>query len=239
MKPLTIIRHIECEGPGYLESILGQQGISFRLIALDRGEPLPGAIHDTSGLMIMGGPMSVNDDEEWITQEISLVNQAIAADLPVLGHCLGGQMIARALGAAVVSNPVKEIGWLPVQAQHIPQEAPSWLTDFRHPQTVFHWHGETFEIPDGAYRLLSSQHCDNQAFLYKDNVYAFQCHIEMTCDMVDEWSTLYADEINVPSDTIQDRETMLGICHSNIDDMNHLASKIYTLWLSKLGNPST
>lgn len=239
MKPLTIIRHIECEGPGYLESILRKHGISFRLIALDRGEPIPGTIHDTSGLVIMGGPMSVNDDEEWITQEISLVHQAITADLPVLGHCLGGQMIARALGAAVVSNPVKEIGWLPVQAQNIHREAPSWLADFRHPQTVFHWHGETFEIPVGAYRVLSSQHCDNQAFLYKDNVYAFQCHIEMTCDMVDEWSALYADEINAPSETIQDRETMLGICDSNIDDMNHLASKIYTHWLGKLGNPST
>jgi GMP synthase-like glutamine amidotransferase len=236
MKPLTIIRHIECEGPGYLESILRQQGISFRLIALDQGESLPEAIHDTSGLVIMGGPMSVNDDDEWITQEIGLVDQAITAGLPVLGHCLGGQMIARALGAAVVSNPVKEIGWLPVQAQDPPAGAPSWLADFRHPQTVFHWHGETFEIPVGANRLLSSQHCDNQAFLYKDNVYAFQCHIEMTCDMVDEWSALYADEINVPSETIQDRATMLGICDRNIDNMNLLASKIYTDWLGKLGN---
>jgi GMP synthase-like glutamine amidotransferase len=239
MKPLTIIRHIECEGPGYLESILRQRRINFRLIALDRGESLPAAIHDTSGLVIMGGPMSVNDDEEWITQEISLVNQAIAADLPVLGHCLGGQMIARALGAAVISNPVKEIGWLPVQAQEIPPGAPSWLADFRNPQNVFHWHGETFKIPAGANRLLSSQHCDNQAFLYKDNVYAFQCHIEMTCEMVDEWSALYAEEINIPSETIQERETMLGICRSNIDNMNQLASKIYADWLSKLGNLST
>jgi hypothetical protein len=112
---------------------------------------------------------------------------------------------------------------------------PTWLARFSTPQTVFHWHGETFELPRGATRLLASQHCSNQAFIYKDNVFAFQCHIEMTCDMVDEWSTLYVDEISDPSQTIQSREQMLDVCKDTMENMNSLADKIYTDWISKLG----
>ena len=184
----------------------------------------------------MGGPMSVNDDEDWIRQEIDLVRQAIDAGLPVLGHCLGGQFIARALGAEVSANPVKEIGWLPVYAADNNSKMPSWLSQLNSPQTVFHWHGERFEIPDQARRILSSEHCDNQAFIYRDNVYAFQCHIEMTFEMVDQWSSLYADEIAQPSDTVQGRDEMLNKCRKHIQGMNRLADVIYSDWISKLGS---
>jgi len=236
IKPVTIIRHIACEGPGYLETVLERSRIDYQLIAIDQQQTIPESPLDTSGLIIMGGPMSVNDDDDWIAQEILFIQRAIDMNLPVLGHCLGGQFIARALGAAIVSNPVKEIGWLPVFYDPAQTAEPAWLNQFDPPQTVFHWHGETFELPQGATRLLSSEHCQNQAFLFKDNVLAFQCHIEMTTDMVDEWSSLYEDELIQPSDTVQTREQMLMHSKQYIRSLNKLADEIYQHWIEQLGS---
>ena len=234
MHPVTIIRHIQCEGPGYLETVLSRHQIRHEIIALDQQEPLPADLGNSSGLVIMGGPMSVNDDADWIRQEIQLVRQAIEANLPVLGHCLGGQFIARALGASVGVNPAREIGWFPVEATSNTALVPAWLNRFTSPQPVFHWHGETFDIPDGALRILSSEHCNNQAFIYKDNVFAFQCHIEMTCEMVDEWSSLYTEEIAQPTAATQTREEMLEHCQTLVKGMNDLADDIYSDWINKL-----
>jgi GMP synthase-like glutamine amidotransferase len=237
MKPLTIIRHIECEGPGHLGTVLEQSQIDYQLVAIDRHDPLPDSVNDSSGLVIMGGPMSVNDDDEWIRQETRLIQQAIDNDLPVLGHCLGGQFIAKALNANIKRNPVKEIGWLPVHASADGEGLPAWLESFQSPQTVFHWHGETFELPAGASKLLSSEHCQNQAFQYKDNVLAFQCHVEMTQEMVDQWSELYEDELSQPSSTIHRREQMLADSTLHIPRLNQLASEIYRYWIEQLVRP--
>jgi len=234
MKPVTIIRHIKCEGPGYLENTLKKYKIPVRLIAIDQGDVIPATPADTSGLIIMGGPMSVNDDDEWISRETGFIRDAIDKDLPVLGHCLGGQFIAKALGARITANPVKEIGWLPVTATNS-QRQPEWLAQFKIPQYVFHWHGETFDVPEGARPLLSSEHCANQAFIYKDNVLAFQCHIEMKADMIDEWSTLYSDEISQPSETIQSREEMMKLTGEHIRQLNRLADSVYEAWVTHLG----
>lgn len=233
MKPVTIIRHIACEGPGYLEKVLQQHQVDYNIIAIDEQQSLPLSVDNMRGLVIMGGSMSVNDKDGWIGEETRLIRQAIEQNLPVLGHCLGGQFIARALDAPVVQNPVKEIGWLPVRSTSTARE-PAWHDLFSTPQVVFHWHGETFQLPDGANCILSSEHCENQAFVYKDNVYAFQCHIEMTCDMVDEWSTLYADEIGIPSATIQDHVQMTTACRNHIGNLHRLSDSIYAEWINKL-----
>jgi len=234
MKPVTIIRHIECEAPGYLENVLTNSNTQYRLVAVDQGQAIPTSPDDMSGLVIMGGPMSVNDDNDWISQETRLIQNAIENNLPVLGHCLGGQFIAKALGANIVQNPVKEIGWLPVYASSHVSNLPTWIDNFSEPQTVFHWHGETFELPDHSTRLLTSQHCDNQAFLYKDNVLAFQCHIEMTEAMVDEWSSIYEEELAKPSDTVQTRAQMLAECEQNMKSLNRMADEIYQYWIQQL-----
>lgn len=233
MNPVTILRHIECEGPGYLEKTLKKYKIPTQLIAIDLGNPVPQDIKNTSGLIIMGGPMSANDNDEWIKNEILLIRKAIDQNLPVLGHCLGGQFIARALGAKITQNPIKEIGWLPVFAAE-KADNPGWVKQFKTPQMVFHWHGETFELPEGAELLLSSKDCTNQAFRYKENVYAFQCHIEMTRDMIDEWSTLYADEISAPSDTIQPKSSMMQSTEKHITKLNQLADCVYEDWVQYL-----
>jgi len=163
MKPIRIFRHIACEGPGYFGHFLQNYNIPFELVCIDTGESPPPQIDDVSALVFMGGPMSVNDDIEWIQQELTLIQQAVAADLPVLGHCLGGQLISKALGGSISANPVKEIGWLPVQK--IPGAvADDWLAEFTDNSCLFHWHGETFSIPDTATAILRSEHCAHQGF---------------------------------------------------------------------------
>ena len=234
MKPVIIFRHIECEGPGYLGDVLQRSQVDSQLVAIDRHDAMPDSVKDYSGVIIMGGPMSVNDDDAWITEETRLIRQAIDLNLPVLGHCLGGQFIARALDAEVTRNDIKEIGWLPVYQHADTTNTPAWLDSFKSPQTVFHWHGETFAIPEGASRLLSSRDCDNQAFQFKENVLAFQCHIEMTGDMVDEWSSLYEDELIPPSATIQSRQQMLAEYDEHLPNMNRLSDEIYQYWIARL-----
>ena len=111
MKPIAIFRHAAPEGPGYLAEFLDERQIPWQLIAIDAGDAVPSDINAFSGLVFMGGPMSANDELPWIAHELALIRDAVARDIPVLGHCLGGQLISKALGGTVSRNPVKEIGW--------------------------------------------------------------------------------------------------------------------------------
>src|SRR5262245_18670202 len=113
--PVKIISHVAHEGPGYLAEFFDRKGIAHELICIEAGAELPETLDDTSGLVFMGGPMSVNDPLPWIARETALIRRAVDADVPVLGHCLGGQLMAKALGAQVSRNSVSEIGWLPVE----------------------------------------------------------------------------------------------------------------------------
>lgn len=232
MKPVQIFRHITCEGPGYFAEVLDHYNIPFELICIDQGEIPPSRIDDASALVFMGGPMSVNDDLPWIEQELELIKQAIGADLPVLGHCLGGQLIAKALGGTISANPVKEIGWLPVQKIDNKQ-SDDWLQDIGSETTLFHWHGETFSIPDGATAILKSHHCAHQGFVI-GNTLALQCHVEMTAPMVREWATLYQDELTNPSETIQTSEDMISGLDEKVATLQEAANSLYRRWLRPL-----
>jgi GMP synthase-like glutamine amidotransferase len=114
MKPIYIFRHQEYEGPGYLQQVLHQHQLPYQIFYIDQGETVPSNIEHCSALVFMGGPMSVNDELPWIAPELHLIRDAVAKHLPVLGHCLGGQLISKALGGKITANAVKEIGWLPV-----------------------------------------------------------------------------------------------------------------------------
>lgn len=232
MKPVRIFRHITCEGPGYLAEVLQHYNIPFELVRIDQGDTLPDNNTGASALVFMGGPMSVNDDLPWITQELALIRQAVRDDLPVLGHCLGGQLISKALGGVITANPVKEIGWLPVQKLTNPA-TDNWLGNIPDESLMFHWHGETFSIPQGATAILKSRHCDHQGFVI-GNTLALQCHIEMTAEMVREWSGLYEAELLEPGETIQSRNTMLLNLEENITRLQANADAIYRRWLQPL-----
>ncbi|MGW8271276.1 MAG: type 1 glutamine amidotransferase, partial [Burkholderiales bacterium] len=111
MKPVAIFRHVRSEGPGYFATVLERRSIPHRLIAVDDGEPLPRSARAFAGLVFMGGPMSANDDLPWIAPSLALMQDAVRQDVPLLGHCLGAQLMAKALGGEVQPAAVKEIGW--------------------------------------------------------------------------------------------------------------------------------
>lgn len=232
MKPITIFRHTASEGAGYFGDFLSQHQIPFRIIKLDQGEAVPDSLTDTSALVFMGGPMSVNDDLDWIEPELELIRQAIASDMPVLGHCLGGQLISKALGGTIGANPVKELGWQPVQKLNNNQ-ANNWLDGLPNSFDAFHWHGESFTIPEGATNILASQHCTNQAFVI-GNTLAMQCHVEMTAEMVINWAKIHADDIATATDTIQNYDQLTTDLESNISTLQAHADQLYRRWLQPL-----
>ena len=232
MKEILIFRHAAHEGPGYLADYLNRRGLSHRLVRVDRNDPIPSSIDGVSGLVLMGGPMSVNDPLSWIPKVTDLIRKAVAADIPVLGHCLGGQLISKALGGTITKNPVKEIGWLPVTRVENTM-AQNWLGDLPPEFKVFHWHGETFSIPPGATRILASRDCANQAFVTGKTL-AFQCHIEMTSDLVREWARVGADELTPASATVQSADEMARDLDGRIARLQGLADKFYDRWIQEL-----
>jgi GMP synthase-like glutamine amidotransferase len=176
--------------------------------------------------------MSVNDPLPWIAQSCALIRAAVAADLPVLGHCLGGQLIARALGGTVTRNPIKEIGWGPVRVLDHPV-ARNWFGDLAGFET-FHWHGETFSIPPDAVRLLESAHCANQAYAL-GKVFGMQCHVEMTEEMIRQWCADGAAEIAVSdSPAVQAPEAMQAGMAPRVAALNAVADRIYSRWINGL-----
>jgi GMP synthase-like glutamine amidotransferase len=233
-KEILIFRHFPTEGPGYLAEFLDRRGLRHRTIRIDAGEPVPESIADAAGLVFMGGPMSVNDPLPWIPKSLNLIRQAVAADRPVLGHCLGGQLMSKALGARVRSNRVKEIGWLPVECPDAGRES-GWLNGLPGRFEVFHWHGETFGVPDGAALILRSRHCRNQGFTLGRSL-ALQCHIEMTPDMVRTWSRDGEREIAAagPSSTVQRRAQMLTSLARRTDALHRVADTFYSRWIQGL-----
>ena len=235
MLPVAIFRHAPVEGPGYFAIFLEQHGIPWRLIAIDAGESVPVAVDGFSGLCFMGGPMSVNDPLPWIELVCALIRDAVARDVPVIGHCLGGQLMSKALGGEVTRNPVREIGWGTAGGEDN-GVARHWLGSFAGKlATVFHWHGETFSIPPGATRLLASTHCANQMFASGPHL-ALQCHVEMTPEMIAAWCAQWGDEVLARADRpgVQPPEVMQQEIPERLPAMRELSEQLYSVWIQGL-----
>lgn len=229
MKQVVIFRHAAHEGPGYFAEFLDRKNIRHRLVRIDRDDPLPFSLDGISGLVFMGGPMSVNDELPWIPEVVRLIQRAVADDVPVLGHCLGGQLLAKALGAPVTRNPAREIGWWPVQVV-ANAAARTWLNGLPHTFDVYHWHGETFAIPADATHILASEHCRNQAFVLGKHL-GLQCHVEMTAPMVAEWARTGPGN---PSATVQTPAQMTQQLDQRVDALHRVADVLYQHWIRGL-----
>ncbi len=205
------LQHVPFEGLGSIESWLQNAGYEISCTRFFDAGTLP-AVKDIDFLVAMGGPMSVNDETEhpWLVDEKEFVRNAIHAGKPVLGICLGAQLIASAMGAKVFPNRVKEIGWFPIEA--VRYESNSTF-QFPKEVEVFHWHGETFDLPDGAVHLAKSKGCINQAFQIRSNVIGLQFHLETTASSAhaivencrdelveDEFVQLEAEILSVPQE---------------------------------------
>ncbi len=217
------LQHVPFEGLGSIEGWLEKNGYETTGTRLYESDPFPDA-KEIDLLVVMGGPMSVNDEQEfpWLAKEKRFIKETIDSGIPTLGICLGAQLIASAMGGEVYPNPAKEIGWFPVQV-----EEPESGAYFRFPEEteVFHWHGETFNLPDKATRIAKSRGCNNQAFQIGSNVIGLQFHLETTPASAQAIVDHCRDEL-IPGEYIQTEQEMLSTPEERYVAINRLMGDV-------------
>ncbi len=198
MKKLLVLQHVAHELLGTLNPLLKRAGFRIRYVNFARYPDAEPSLDGYDGLIVLGGPMSVNDTIRLphLTTELKLIEEAMRRDIPVLGICLGAQLIAKALGAAVYRNPEKEIGWYDVSPTDHASSDPL-LMELQKTEKIFQWHGETFDIPKSASHLAFSPLCANQAFRYGTKIYGFQFHMEVDAPMIHRWLKVVDNRIEI------------------------------------------
>ncbi len=215
------LQHVAFEGLGHIEQWIATQGHSLSLSRLYAGEPLP-AVDDFDRLVIMGGPMNIYEDDRyaWLAAERDFIRRAIAVGKSAVGICLGAQLLADALGSKVYGGKHKEIGWLPIHVTEAGQNSRLWQGLPTDP-VVFHWHGDTFDVPAGAVHLAESEGCVSQAFVVDNRVLGLQFHLESTPQTVAAILGHCGDEL-VTGQYIQSEAEIRGADPALFAGINHL-----------------
>lgn len=234
MKPVRIFRHVACEGPGYLGTFLEQNNIPYDVTCIDEGVTVPQNLDDISGLVFMGGGMNVTDPLQWIDDEKKLIKKAIDKNIPVLGICLGAQLISAALGGKITHDDNMEIGWHEVTPD-INKEDNEWISSLPEKFTPFHWHADTFSIPDGATVLMHSKCRKNQAFVLNNSL-AIQFHLEMTVEMVKEWVRSFNSDLESAHPCTQNSDEIVLNLEERITALHQVADIIFGKWVKGLSN---
>jgi len=219
---VLIVQHVECEGPGYLEDFLHEKRIEYEIAKMYEGEQLP---DDFDALIVLGGPMNVYEEERYpyLKRLTTTITNFVTEGGHYLGFCLGGQLLAKALGAKVRRNHTREIGNFEIGLTERGVKDPLFK-GFKHTFPALEWHGDTFEIPERAIKLAESELCSNQAFRFK-NAYGLQFHLETTPEMLAEWVEVYADELNEEG---IDAAIMLKETEKKADIYRGLSNQLFT-----------
>jgi GMP synthase-like glutamine amidotransferase len=243
MKPVAIIQHEAGVPAGTFGQFLRDRGMPAVTIRIDQGETLPLSAEPYAGICSLGGSMSVNESLPWIESELVIMRDADARGLPIIGHCLGGQLVARAFGGVVRPAEFKEMGWGEVTIDD-PLLARDWLGSAESVIEVFHWHGDIFVPPPGARHLLSSALCPHQAFVIEREGFAhlgMQFHIEMTPQLVRSWVQDPQAEIEVAKERrrnggpgVQGLQVMLSDLEQRVQRMQAIANRLYERWARAL-----
>lgn len=226
-KPIRIFRHIDCEGPAYFQTLLEQQHVPYELVRIDEGEKVNSDLNSTSGLIFMGGNMSVNDPINWIAEEVSLIQSAIDNNIPVMGICLGSQLMAKAMGSTVYPGPCMEMGWASVNCLN----QTTWTENLPAAINVFHWHGETFEIPNGATAIFGNNRYANQGFVLGPHL-ALQFHLEMESEIIREWLDRYPEDLEKRCEQKHDKADILKKTDEHINALQQYATALFAHWLA-------
>jgi GMP synthase (glutamine-hydrolysing) len=235
MMPVLVIEHTHGEGPGHFGAWLAERGRPMTLVRVHAGDTVPVDLDGYAGVCVLGGPMSANDEHlDHIRAELALMRLAVDRGLPVIGHCLGGQLLARVLGASVGPSPAPEIGWHQVNATET-AAAQRWFGDARSP-VVMQWHYEAFSLPQGATRLAGNDACPHQAFEWGGLHLGMQFHPEADQPTLDGWvvnDRLEAEALSgLP--TAQSPAQIAEGCRPHLGPMRRLAFRIYDTWAGGL-----
>ena len=226
---IAVLQHVECETLGMMENIFRENNIDFSYIQPFNGDKIPDNLTDFNALIIMGGPMGVYDYAKFpfISDEITLIKNCLHSNKPILGICLGSQLLASALGSNIIPGPVKEIGWYNIHLE-TQSNNDSLFHDLDDPFSAFLWHGDIFNLPVGATKLASSDLTDCQAFKFGTNAYGLLFHLETTrqiaLDMIDK----FEDEIKEQNITA---EFLLNDLDNRIDNLSNIGKIVFTRWV--------
>ena len=232
MKPVAVLQHQLPENAAYLTTWLERHRVDYRIFNAGAGDEFPASIEPYSALAVMGGGMSANDPLLSNRQAEILILQAMRSDRPVIGHCLGGQLMSRALGARISASPAPEIGWQPIEYENL-SVAREWFGSAP-TNTVAQWHYETFDVPAGAVRVANSVACPNQAWALGPHL-AMQFHIEIDEDKMTRWVSETDEKWTQAQElyrTVQGRIDMLAGLPYYLSQHQATANNIYKKWLS-------
>lgn len=231
MKPILILQHLSSDGPAYLGAWLQREGLEFELRNSEIGQAFPEHMDAHSALAILGGEMSANDPLPSLRRAELLILDAMARGRPVIGHCLGGQLMARALGAGIGASPAPEVGWHAIDV-HAGDAATTWFGAGPVP-AVFQWHEEAFDLPLGAQALAGSPACRHQAFAIGMHL-AMQFHVELDAEKLQRWAALDSPQFRALQQahaTVQSGAAMLAEAVQRLPQQQALADRIYRRWL--------
>jgi len=233
MRPIAVFRFSPTEGPAHFAEWLDRESLPWELIAIDAGAQVPDDARRYAGIGMMGGPMSATDALAWIAPLSELLRNAVSHDVPVIGHCLGGQLLAQALGARVRRTAVPEIGWIDVEATDVHAQN-AWFGG-RSRFTPFQWHYDVFDVPAGATRVLKNHFNANQGYVINDRHIGFQCHIEMTRELVETWCASGAEEIAAPgTPPRQSGDEIVRDLTNRLAALQAVADGVYARWAEGL-----
>ena len=230
-----VLRHVQAEGLGLLANVLRDRGIHHRYLDLPRGEAPPRDLHNLGGLIVLGGPMAVYEAERhaFLRTESGLVERALNAGRPVLGICLGAQLIASVLGARVYAGERREVGWAPITLT--PEGHDDSVFGLLEPElTVFHMHGDTYELPADARHLARSALYEQQAFRWGDVVYGLQFHLEFTETMIQKLTT-EADSRAYITGASVDPQSLVRDAATHVRRLGLVVEKVFSEFFAQCG----
>lgn len=232
MKPIRIFRHLVCQPPGYLGEYLQARAIPWEMVCVDEDHPIPERVDDVSALVFMGAAVSVNDRLPWVEGELRLIRRALNEGVPIMGVCFGAQLMSKALGGSVHQGEGMEIGWHPLE--RVESVPGGWFETLPRCFDAFHWHADTFSLPNGARHILRSACFPHQGFVLGDYHLGLQFHLEMTREMVEHWVERYGSDLQLGSGCGQCAEMILRDLDERLTRLHEISDLVYGEWLERV-----